>query len=154
MRRSIQWTFWPSLAVAIVVVSLGRPLLWLFGPEFVAGWTLLPVLAVGVVARATVGLAERLLNMLGQRTACALAYVAAFAVNLAACILSIPRFGPLGAAASVLMTLIVESILLFWISKLRLGLHTFVIGAAKSQTFSLRAASKDAVMVPLFGFGT
>jgi O-antigen/teichoic acid export membrane protein len=128
LARSIRWTFWPSLAAGIFIVAFGWPILWLFGPDFVDGWPLLSVLVVGLLARAAVGPAERLLNMLGQQTACAMVYAGAFAVNLAACIVLIPRYGMLGAAMSVSAALIVESIALFCVSKFRLGLHVFVWG--------------------------
>ena len=42
------------------------------------------ILAVGMLSRAAVGPAERLLNMLGERKQCALVYAAAFAINLVA----------------------------------------------------------------------
>ena len=32
------WTFWPSLAATVLLLALGRPLLWLFGPQFVDGY--------------------------------------------------------------------------------------------------------------------
>ena len=35
MQDSVKWTFWPSVAVAAGLLLLGKPLLWLFGPEFV-----------------------------------------------------------------------------------------------------------------------
>ncbi len=31
IRQAVNWTFWPSLAGALVILALGRPLLWLFG---------------------------------------------------------------------------------------------------------------------------
>ena len=40
-RDTVSWTFWPSLVMAIVVLALGEPMLWLFGPGFDAGYPLL-----------------------------------------------------------------------------------------------------------------
>ena len=34
-RETVSWTFWPSLLMAIIVLALGKPMLVLFGPEFV-----------------------------------------------------------------------------------------------------------------------
>ncbi|MFJ5486688.1 lipopolysaccharide biosynthesis protein [Hansschlegelia beijingensis] len=63
VRNAARWTFWPSLAGTVVILACGWPILWLFGPGFTAGYPLLPVIAVGLLARASVGPLERLLNM-------------------------------------------------------------------------------------------
>jgi O-antigen/teichoic acid export membrane protein len=123
---AVRWTFWPSLAATLVILALGRPFLWLFGPGFVDGYPVMFVLAVGLLARASVGPVERLLNMLGEQRACALVYAGAFAFNVVACVVLIPRFGVMGAAVATATALTAESILLFWVTKQRLGIHAFV----------------------------
>jgi O-antigen/teichoic acid export membrane protein len=79
-----------------------------------------------MLARASVGPAERLLNMLGEQRACAFVYGAAFAVNVAACLLLIPRFGAVGAACATAAAIVVESVLLFLVIRIRLGIHSFI----------------------------
>jgi O-antigen/teichoic acid export membrane protein len=111
--ETIRWTFWPSLAVCVAILILGLPLLALFGANFERGYIVMFILASGMLARAAVGPAERLLNMLGQRLQCAAIYASAFAINLALCVILIPRFGIEGAGAATSIALIVESILLF-----------------------------------------
>ncbi len=128
LADSIRWTFWASLASAVVILAMGRPLLSLFGTRFVEGYQLMFILSVGLLARASVGPVERLLSMLGEQSACAMIYASAFALNLALCITLIPRFGMEGAAISTASALVVESILLFWVTKIRLGFHVFVFG--------------------------
>jgi O-antigen/teichoic acid export membrane protein len=125
---TIRWTFWPSLAVAIALLVAGKPLLALFGPGFADGYPLIFVLVIGLMARASVGPSERLLNMVGQQRACALIYACAFATNLILCLMLIPRFGLLGAACSTATAVVCESVLLFVVTKRRLGLHIFIIG--------------------------
>ena len=71
LANSIRWTFWPSLAATIIILALGKPFLWLFGPQFVDGYYLMFILAIGPLARATIGPIERLLNMVGEQRACA-----------------------------------------------------------------------------------
>ena len=131
LASSIRWTFWPSLGAAALVLAVGRPLLWLFGPQFVEGYSILFILCIGLLARAAVGPVERLLNMLGEQQACALVYAGAFAVNLILCIVLIPPLGLNGAAVSCSAALIVESIALFCVTKRRLGLHVFIWGPWK-----------------------
>jgi O-antigen/teichoic acid export membrane protein len=126
-----RWTFWPSLAACVVILALGRPLLSLFGPNFTAGYGVMFILAIGMLSRAAVGPAERLLNMLGERKQCAGVYAAAFVINLTLCVLLIPHWGIAGAAAATATALAVESILLYRIAKRRLGFHVFILGNAK-----------------------
>lgn len=126
VTKSVKWTFWPSLAATVVILGLGKPLLWLFGPEFVQGYPLMFILAIGLMARASIGPAERLLNMLGEQRSCVVVYATAFATNVVACVVLIPRFGITGAAIATSAALMVESTLLFAVSKRRLGLHIFI----------------------------
>jgi O-antigen/teichoic acid export membrane protein len=125
---TIRWTFWPSLALAAGLLIVGKPLLALFGPGFAEGYPLIFVLVIGLIARSSVGPSERLLNMVGEQRVCAAIYAAAFATNLALCLVLIPRFGLIGAAASTASAILVESTLLFIVTKRRLGLHIFVFG--------------------------
>ena len=45
VAHAIQWTFWPSLAATILLLALGKPLLWLFGPQFVVGYDIMFIAA-------------------------------------------------------------------------------------------------------------
>lgn len=128
VAHAINWTFWPSLAATIVLLALGKPLLWLFGPQFVVGYDIMFVAAIGLVVRAAIGPVERLLNMLGQQKICALAYALAFAMNVVLCIALVPRYGGHGAAAATSISLSFETVLLFWIVRQRLGLHVLAFG--------------------------
>ncbi|MEY9363323.1 O-antigen/teichoic acid export membrane protein [Bradyrhizobium yuanmingense] len=128
VAHAITWTFWPSLAATIVLLALGKPLLWLFGPQFTVGYDIMFVAAIGLVVRSAIGPVERLLNMLGQQKICALAYALAFVMNLVLCIALVPRYGGHGAAAATSISLTFETVLLFWIVRQRLGLHVLAFG--------------------------
>jgi O-antigen/teichoic acid export membrane protein len=130
--ETIKWTFWPSLLACALILAFGRPLLGLFGANFVSGYDVMFILAVGMLARAAVGPAERLLNMLGERKQCAFVYAAAFAINLALCVILIPRIGIEGAAVSTSTALVAESIMLYLVAKRRLGFHMFIIGGGQT----------------------
>ncbi|MEJ8570268.1 lipopolysaccharide biosynthesis protein [Microbaculum marinum] len=127
VRDTVKWTFWPALGATLAILVAGRPLLWLFGPEFVVGYPLLFVLVIGLMARATVGPVDRVLNMLGQQNVCAIIYAGAFALNLVLNFSLIPMFGMAGAAWATSIALIVESALLFLAARSRLGLHVFIL---------------------------
>jgi O-antigen/teichoic acid export membrane protein len=119
--ETIRWTFWPSLAICVAILGLGLPLLSLFGAKFEHGYPVMFILAAGMLARAAVGPAERLLNMLGLRKQCAAIYAGAFAVNLILCVILIPHLGIEGAALATSAALILESILLFGAVRRRLA---------------------------------
>jgi O-antigen/teichoic acid export membrane protein len=122
LADAIRWTFWPSLALAAVLLALGRPILGLFGPGFADGYPLMCIMMVGLIARAAMGPSERLLNMVGQQKVCAAIYGTAFAVNLILCVALIPRFALFGAAAATATAVLTESALLFVVVRRRLGL--------------------------------
>jgi O-antigen/teichoic acid export membrane protein len=128
VAHAIKWTFWPSLAATVVLLALGKPLLWLFGPQFVIGYDIMFIAAIGLVVRSAIGPVERLLNMLGHQHICALAYALAFAMNVVLCVVLVPRFGGHGAAAATSISLVFETVLLFWIVRRRLGLHVLAFG--------------------------
>src|SRR3954453_16497654 len=130
VAHAIQWTFWPSLAATILLLALGKPLLWLFGPQFVVGYDIMFIAAIGLVVRSAIGPVERLLNMLGYQCICAMAYALAFVMNVALCIALVPGFGGHGAAAATSISLAFETVLLFWIVRRRLGLHVLAFGKA------------------------
>ncbi|MBC7578132.1 MAG: lipopolysaccharide biosynthesis protein [Tardiphaga sp.] len=128
VTHAIAWTFWPSLAATIILLAVGKPLLALFGPTFVAGYDIMFIAAIGLVVRSAIGPVERLLNMLGHQNICAMAYASAFAINLVLCLLMVPRYGGHGAAAATSLALAFETVLLFWIVRRRLGLHVLAFG--------------------------
>ena len=98
---TVRWTFWPSLAAIALILAFGKPILWLFGPGFQAGYPLMFILAIALVARAAVGPAERVLNMLGEQRRCALVYAAMFALNLAGCLAVAGPYGSVGVAVVI-----------------------------------------------------
>jgi O-antigen/teichoic acid export membrane protein len=134
VAHAIKWTFWPSLSATALLLALGKPLLWLFGPQFVGGYDIMFVAAIGLVVRSAIGPVERLLNMLGHQHICALAYGMSFVMNLVLCLTLVPRFGGHGAAAATSISLTFETVLLFWIVRRRLGLHVLAFGKVRSNS--------------------
>jgi O-antigen/teichoic acid export membrane protein len=131
LAHAIRLTFWPSFAATVLVLMLGVPLLWLFGKDFVAGYPLMFILAIGLLSRAAVGPLAPFLNMIGQQRACAAIFAAAFVTNCVLCVLLIPPLGMIGAAISTATALIVESTALFLVTKRRLGFHGLIWGGTR-----------------------
>jgi O-antigen/teichoic acid export membrane protein len=128
MRKAIRLTFWPSLIATAALLAFGKPILALFGSQFTAGYHLMFILAIGLLARAAIGPMERFLNVIGEQRACALVYGTAFAVNIGLCVVLIPPFGTAGAAAAITTALVVETIALVVLLKRKLDLNIFVWG--------------------------
>jgi O-antigen/teichoic acid export membrane protein len=129
LRDTLHWTFWPSLAMAVFLLIVGKPLLLLFGPTFGSGYPLLYILSAGILVRASIGPAETLLTMAGQQGISAIVYTATFAINVTLNIVLIPRFGLTGAAIATSLSLVVETIALYTVTATRLGIHCSILTA-------------------------
>lgn len=127
--RTVQWTFWPSLLVAVGIIACGWILLRLFGAEFTIAYPLLPILALGMVARASVGPAESLLVMLGRErsafTAQAISTVCNITLNLAL----IPSWGIFGAAIATSTSMIIFSTSLELFVRRKIGISSWIVTA-------------------------
>lgn len=132
-RDTARWTFWPSLAMALVLLLLGKPLLYLFGTEFTEGYPLLFIMVVGVVARASVGPAESLLNMAGKQKICAAVYAVTLIVNICLSIVLIPAYGLTGAACATAISMIFEAATLTLTVYNRLNITMFVFAGRVTE---------------------
>ncbi|BDA86168.1 polysaccharide biosynthesis protein [Aureimonas sp. SA4125] len=126
VRETIRWTFWPSLAMAILILIGGELLLGLFGPSFDAGYPLLFILIIGVLARAAVGPAESVLTMSGEQKACAAVYFMTILLNIGLNVMLIPLYGLYGAAFATALAMIFEATSLATVAYRRLGLKMFI----------------------------
>ena len=128
LQESIAGIFWPSLVAAIIVLALGLPLLSLYGPEFTRSYSVMVILSIGLLVRASFGPLEFALNVLGQQKSSAVVLFSAAVLNVGLNFLLIPPFGLEGAATATTLTVIYVCGLLFAVAKIRLGLHPFIIG--------------------------
>ena len=105
VKDAVNWTFWPSLASALVILALGKPLLSLFGPQFATGYPVMCILVVGFLSRSAMGPAEYLLNMLGEQKLCAAVLSGAALLSIVLNFILVPRFGLVGAASATAISL-------------------------------------------------
>ena len=126
VRDTVKWTFWPSLAMGLLLLLTGKFLLSLFGQDFASGYPLLFILVIGIVARAAVGPAESVLTMSGQQNVCAAIYGITLCANIALNLSLIPIYGLYGAAWATTIAMIFEAAALYSITIRRLGIHMFV----------------------------
>lgn len=126
VREAVTWTFWPSLAGTIALLALGKPLLWLFGSEFMSGYPVMFILAVGFLFRAAMGPAEWVLNMLGEQNRCAAVLSLSAIANLALNFALIPFYGIYGAAIATALSVSSAALVMFLVARSRLGINIFV----------------------------
>lgn len=109
--QATRWTFWPTVALVIVLLGLGIPLLSLFGSAFVAAYPVMLISSIGILARAAAGPADYVLNMLGHQKACARAYVIAALVCVLGNLALVPTLGVEGAAIATALAFTVAAVL-------------------------------------------
>jgi O-antigen/teichoic acid export membrane protein len=131
-QETVRWTFWPSLVGAAIILVLGKPLLWLFGPEFTVAYGPMFILAVGLLIKSAVGPSEYLLNMLGQQKVCGAVLVFTGALNILLNYLLVPPFGLTGAATATAITLSVAAVLYAVLARRKLGIDMTIWGAMRA----------------------
>lgn len=117
LSQSRKWTFLPSLAGAIVILAVGRPLLWLFGPEFTASYPVMFVLVLGLLARAAAGPTQSLLVATGHQTLTAVVMAVTLGLNVVLNLILIPRYGIMGAGIATATAIMLESLILYLVSR-------------------------------------
>lgn len=123
VRDAVNWTFWPSLAAAVVILALGKPLLWLFGPQFEAGYPVMFILVIGFLFRSSFGPAEVLLSMLGEHQVCAAVLIVSALLNVALNFALVPSFGLIGAAVATSIALATAALLNYVVARRRLEIE-------------------------------
>jgi O-antigen/teichoic acid export membrane protein len=127
----------------VLMLVVGRPLLLMFGSSFAEGYPLLFIMSVGLLFRAAIGPAETLLIMAGQQKICAAVYTATFLLNVALNITLIPAYGLTGAAMATTTALVLEALVLYYITYSRLGISCSIITALRAPR-ATRGAEAEA----------
>lgn len=117
IRQANAWTFLPALALAVLILFAGKPLLSLFGSRFVDGYPVMMIIVLGYLARAAAGPAEHVLNVLGRQATAARVLVLAAGVDLAFSLALTPMYGIKGAAVSTALALTFAAVANRWFSE-------------------------------------
>lgn len=94
------WIFRLALPAAVMLIVFARPLLALFGPEFVAGAQVTVVLTLGQLINASTGPCGLMLVMSGRPSIQMVANAFTLALNVGLNLYLIPRYGVVGAASA------------------------------------------------------
>lgn len=106
-----KWTFTLNLPLFLIVLLFSRPILSVFGKDFVAGATALSVLAWADLVDAGTGISGTILTMGGKSSLKLVNSIITSVLTLCLNALLIPRWGLLGAATAALITITVVNLL-------------------------------------------
>jgi O-antigen/teichoic acid export membrane protein len=119
-QTTAKWMFTVNLPMFLIVLLLSRPILTIFGNEFVVGTAALTVLAVANLVIAAAGVSDGVLAMTGNTRYKLVNSAVQAVLTLGLYFLLIPHWGVLGAAIAVLVSstvmhliLIIEVFVLF-----------------------------------------
>jgi O-antigen/teichoic acid export membrane protein len=110
-RRTTLWIVVLSWPAYLVLAVFAPAFLALFGEQFGGGATPLAVLAAAMLVNVGVGLVQTVLLMSGNSRGHLFATVAGLVLNVAACVVLIPRHGALGAAVAWSLGIVCENVL-------------------------------------------
>jgi O-antigen/teichoic acid export membrane protein len=125
--EATRWSFFPALAVGLVVLAAGQLLLSLFGAAFTEGQIVMAILLAGILARALVGPAEVLLTMADKQMLCVYLYAVALVANVGLNVTLIPHLGIEGAAIAGATAMAIEALLLYIAVRRALGITLFAL---------------------------
>lgn len=114
----------PALGLALIMILFGPTLLGLFGPEMVAGYTVLLILIFTSLFDSAIGPCTELLMMSGQQRIVGAINIGAGVLNIALNLALVPPFGLLGAAGATTLCVVVWKVSLAWITWRRIGVVT------------------------------
>ncbi|WP_026380839.1 oligosaccharide flippase family protein [Afifella pfennigii] len=126
VSRATSWTFWLTVPTVAGIVALGYPLLSMFGPDYVAGYGVLAVLGLGLIARASVGQAGDLLVVLGHQKANLWVALASLVLNALVTLALLPWLGILAAAIGTAVSQAARAAALAYYARRLASLDTFV----------------------------
>ena len=138
--QTVRWAFWPALAIGVAALLAGNFLLSMFGPGFTAGYWVMVILFVGILAKCSVGPGEVLLAMAGEQKLCMKLYAVALAANLVVNVVLVPLYGIEGAALAAAGAMFVEAMLLHVAVRRKLSIVLFAFAPPDSGRLMSRNA--------------
>jgi O-antigen/teichoic acid export membrane protein len=106
VAKAAVWTLFGAASIGLPVLLFARPVLGIFGRDFVAGAPALRILMAGQVIAAAAGSQLHLMNMTGHERSAAALLVASAAANAALAAAIVRPLGPTGAALAATIALI------------------------------------------------
>ena len=129
LSRAAHMMFWPSLALAVVMVGFSGLVLGLFGEEFVAARAAMIVLIAGQLVAAGAGTVGQLTDLTGYQRQGAWVRGWTTLVCVLLSVALIPFYGILGAAVASSLSLALKNVWLHRLATRNLGLRPSILYA-------------------------
>ncbi|MCE2846191.1 MAG: flippase [Sphingobacteriales bacterium] len=120
--KSTRMLFITTIPASILIVLFAKPLLGLFGPEFVSGELAMKILVAGNVVNALTGSVGILLQMTGHQQEYNRIILWSSLLSVLLCIVLIPKYGIVGAAIASSATRIIQNLFALRRAYLSLGI--------------------------------
>ena len=124
-QKSSKLVFWVSVPIIIVFIFFGKFMLSIFGDEFVKGYPVLILLALGKFVNGIAGSVGSFLNMTGHQKVFNRIVIIGGVTNIVFNFILIPKYGILGAAIASMISIILWNLLASLYIKYKFG---FFIG--------------------------
>jgi len=149
-----RWVASASAPIALTLLALREPLLWLYGPGYVGGTTAMALLIFGHLINGVLGLSAGVMVMAGRSGVFFWNNFIAAAVNLVLSFALIPRYGVTGAAVASLVSTFVLLVALVAQSHHFVRVHPFERALAKpflaaAVAFGVELAVRQLPLPPL-----
>lgn len=128
-----RWSTLSAAAMAVLVVVLGRPVLSLYGPGFVAGYVPMMVIAASYLLAATVGASGYLLIMTRFERAAAWGFTLAALIAGGGALALVPLWGLEGAAMASGAAVVALAVSFTIAARVGLGFGTTVFDRARTN---------------------
>jgi len=132
ITKIARWVFWLSVLSAVFLLVFGKPVLSLFGAEFVLAYEVLIICVVGQVINTFAGPVGMLLNMTGNHKQVAKIYGWSAVINVLLNAVLIPEYGILGAAYATIATTFIWNVWMAVMAKIKVGVNTTIIHYSSS----------------------
>jgi O-antigen/teichoic acid export membrane protein len=133
LTRAIRPVLLGSVAVAVVFLVFGRPILRIIGADFGDGVTALRVLTIGELVKVLAGFGGLALVMTPFESSMARAMALAVAINVPLTVVLIPVWGASGAAVATSASSVLSSAYIAWLSWRKLGLYAPALGLPRRR---------------------
>jgi O-antigen/teichoic acid export membrane protein len=120
-----RWVVSVAAPMAVLAVVFRRVLLGLYGPDFTVAATAMVILTVSHLVNASMGLTPWLLMVSGRSRLMLVDNLVCACLNVGVGLLLIPRYGLVGAALAVLVTIVVFQGMLAWQTWRKEHVHPF-----------------------------
>jgi len=121
-KKSTKLIFWTTAPILLILVTFGKPILWLlFGREFTKAYLALVFLVVGQFIHSISGSTANFMNMTGNHLILTKTKMASAFINLILGLILIPKFGINGAAIAGMVGISFWNIFVLYIIQIKFG---------------------------------